>query len=144
MIKSVDWKKVEEDEKNKSFSTINDAVIIGCDIEMYPQCTNKKCCRKITPPPNETRFSCQCGQRLDSAYLRVGFSGKIDVENENDDVELTFHPDVLKPLFGDDFVQQYFEKKLALQDKVMDLTKRNAKITYSKAKKEVTNIELNQ
>ena len=51
---------------------------------------------------------------------------------------------MLKPLFGDDFVQQYLEKKLVLQDKVMDLTKRKAKITYSKAKKEVTNIELNQ
>ena len=71
----VDWKKVEDEENKKSFSTINNAVIIGCEIEMYRQCTNKKSCRKITPPPNETRFSCQCGQRLHAAYLRVGLNG---------------------------------------------------------------------
>ena len=64
-IESVDWKKIEDEEKKKSFPIINNAVIIGCDIDMYPKCTNKRCQRKITPPQGQERFSCQCGRRLD-------------------------------------------------------------------------------
>ena len=141
-VTPIDWVKLEQDEKAKSFPSVSNATIVNCEIDIHPSCTNKKCLKKITPP-EEAFFSCpHCGRRLASAFLTIGFTGMIQIEKGiEDDLELTCSADVLKPLFGDDFLHQFMDKKQMLADKILGLSKK-VKITYSDIKKEVSNIEM--
>ena len=138
-IKSIDWIKLEKDEKEKSFPSIINAVLINCEVEIYPSCTNKKCLKKINPPEEPT-FSCpHCGRRLVKEFLSIGVSGLIEIENGEDDIELTFNTDVLKPVIEN--IHQFIGKKEQLADQIINLSKK-AKITYSYLKKEITKIEM--
>ena len=49
-IKTTDWQKLEEDEKKKSYPTVTKAVLIGCDVDIFPKCTRKTCAKKVNPP----------------------------------------------------------------------------------------------
>ena len=137
VIQMIDWAKIEQQEKEKSFPTILGA-FASCEIDIFPKCIS--CKKKIVVPTGEKRFSCpSCNRRLLASKLPVGFTGNVDVEDGDNLLQLTFFSDVLVPFFGENFLDVYQNQKQTLEDKILDLSD-EVKITYSAAKKVITKI----
>lgn len=133
-VETLDWKKVEQDFHDNHFPTIPGS-IIGCSVDLFPKCVF--CKKKINIPQNEKMFSCPlCNERLITKKLHFGFAGRMEVENGEDTLSLTFFKEVMHPFLGKNFELQ---DKQTIEDKILELSD-CVKITYSKSKLVVTNI----
>ena len=138
-IEVVDWERIQREEKEIAHPTIVGS-FVGCETDTYPTCISKPCKKRVTIPFGLDKFSCQsCGHRLISTKLHTGFVAKVDVEVDDEILELTCFNDVLIPFLGKNFVEEYKNEKLALEDKILDLPKMS--ITYSATKKVIESLE---
>ena len=138
-IEMTDFKKQENEIKERTTPTLCCPDVLSAKINIFPTCPTPNCLKRIEVPGDIKVVKCpSCANRSLTKKLNASFIGEINFEHKGEVYQLTVFPETLNKYLSKDVIKEYWGKTETLEIEILELF--DIDVTYSVSKKVILKI----